>query len=105
VAGGTIGGNGWQPVANGLATDSPLSGNEISSPVARWHEFSEGIEAAEDFPPVCAHCGGPGTGDAPVLPCAVDGNEVLLHPACRADWFEDDLAIPAFLQRTLKEEN
>jgi hypothetical protein len=26
-------------------------------------------------------------------------------PLCRADWFEDDLAIPAFLQRTLKEEN
>jgi putative DNA primase/helicase len=53
----------------------------------------------EDFPQVCAHCGDPATTDAPVLPCAVDGDEVLLHPACRADWLEDDLSIPQFLPR------
>jgi hypothetical protein len=39
---------------------------------------------------VCEHCGAPATADAPVQLCAVDGEEFLLHPACRADWLDDN---------------
>jgi len=41
------------------------------------------------FPPICAHCGAPATDDAPVLPCAVNGEEYLLHCECRDDWLND----------------
>jgi putative DNA primase/helicase len=40
----------------------------------------------QDLPPVCAHCGAPATADAPVLACAVDGEEFLLHRACQVDF-------------------
>jgi len=42
-----------------------------------------------EFPPICAHCGAPATDDAPVLPCAVNGEEYLLHCECRDDWLND----------------
>src|SRR6516165_8059937 len=47
---------------------------------------------AETFPPVCAHCGAAATADAPVLLCAVEGEELLLHRACQKEWL--DLSIP-----------
>jgi putative DNA primase/helicase len=50
--------------------------------------------------PICQHCGAPATAVSPVQLCAVNGEEVLLHPACQADWLGDDLSIPPFLQRT-----
>ena len=56
-----------------------------------------------DFPPVCAHCGAPATADHPIQLCAVDGEELLLHRDCQADWLNEtnaDLGIPEFLRRT-----
>jgi hypothetical protein len=84
----------------------PLDGNEKSPPVARLHDFLEGIGtygATEDFPQVCQHCGAPATADSPVQLCAVDGEEYLLHPTCRKDWL--DVSLPPFLQRTPIREN
>lgn len=93
---------------NGVATPdaivNPLDGNEKSPTVARLHGFSEGIEAGAEpapdgatYPQVCQHCGAPATTDAPVQLCAVDGEEYLLHPACRADFL--GVSLPPFLQR------
>jgi putative DNA primase/helicase len=64
-----------------------------------------GDDDAAGFPPVCDHCRAPATADAPVLPCAVEGETFLLHPACRKDWMSetDDLGIPEFLRRAPEE--
>jgi hypothetical protein len=35
---------------------------------------------------VCVHCGAPATDSKPVLKCAVEGEEYLLHRECRDDW-------------------
>jgi hypothetical protein len=97
-----------RPSANGLALVKSMDGNGKSPPVARVHDFSGDIDThactTEDFPQVCAHCGGPATADAPVQRCAVNGAEVLLHPSCQTDWLgaaqpADDLSIPPFLVR------
>jgi hypothetical protein len=73
------------------------------------HEFSGETDAratlapddGDAFPPVCVHCGAAETADAPVLLCAVEGEELLLHRHCQADWL--DLAIPKSLRRAPKE--
>jgi Protein of unknown function (DUF3631) len=49
------------------------------------------------YPLVCEHCGAPEKPDSPVLTCAIDGEEHLLHPSCRAAWLE--LEIPDCLRR------
>ena len=64
---------------------------------------SNGGNGADEFPPVCVHCGAPATADSPVQLCAVDGEEYLLHRGCQADWL--DLSIPPLLRRTSPEEN
>jgi hypothetical protein len=100
---GWHGGERWQTP---LATDYHLDGNEKSPPVARWHEFpgdrdTHATLAPDDgdvFPPVCAHCGAPATAEAPVLRCAVDGQELLLHRACQKEWL--DVSIPPGLLRS-----
>jgi hypothetical protein len=57
---------------------------------------------ADEFPPVCAHCGAPATTDSPIQLCAVEGEELLLHRACQEDWLAstDDLSIPPCLLRS-----
>jgi hypothetical protein len=84
-------GTGGAPVAGSVATDKSLDVNGKSSPVAGWHGFPGDIDPREDFPPVCVHCGGPAAANSPVLPCAINGEEYLLHPACRADWLTEKL--------------
>ena len=87
------GGNGWQSVANDLATDKSQSSNEKSSPVARWQSFSGGYgeekrDDFEDIPAfldrrheVCAHCGEPGGSEWNYL-----GTKVRLHERCEDGW-------------------
>ena len=80
--------HGCSRLQTALATDSPLDGNGKSPPVARLHEFP-GDTPPENFPPVCVHCGGPATADAPVRLCTVEGEEHLLHRACQAEWLSE----------------
>jgi transposase len=95
VVGGNDGGSGWQPVANGLATDKSQNGNEKSSPVARWQGFSGGYgeEKHDDLSipglldrrdEICAHCGQPWGGE----PWDYDGVKVRLHPRCEEAWVD-----------------
>jgi hypothetical protein len=37
------------------------------------------------YPRVCQHCGEPATADAPVLLCAINGEEMLLHKQCQEE--------------------
>ena len=93
-----------KPDANGPAYDKSLNGNENPQPYARMHVFSGSTETedhtAEDYPPVCQHCGLTSTPSLPVLTCSVDGERVFLHRGCQAEWMGDDLAIPEFMRRT-----
>jgi hypothetical protein len=82
-------------VASDLATVKPLDGNGNALPVARLHGFSGGVDSVahaplsdstEGFPQVCQHCGVPATASSPVQVSAIDGEEYLLHAACRDDW-------------------
>jgi Protein of unknown function (DUF3631) len=45
-------------------------------------------EDSEPWPLVCEHCGAAETAGSPVLFCAVEGEEHLLHRACWDDWLE-----------------
>jgi putative DNA primase/helicase len=76
---------------DGRTDKNPVTGNDTPSD----------DNSGEDDPKVCQHCGAPATPGHPVLPCAVDGEEALLHAACRAGWLGDDPSnIPPFMRRT-----
>jgi hypothetical protein len=85
------GGNRWQSVANGLATDKCRDSNEKSPPVARWQRFSERSEPPDDALDIpafldrrgesCTHCGQPGGRE-----CAYDGMNLRLHSDCQRPW-------------------
>ena len=85
------GGNVWQPMANGLATDKSRDDNEKSSPVARWQCFSGGynqwrydtldIPAFLDRRARCAQCNG--TPDGTERAVTVGDQTVWLHAECR----------------------
>jgi len=51
---------------------------------------SAGKGRSPDSPDMrCARCGAPATADSPVQICAVDGEEILLHRHCQADWLSE----------------
>jgi hypothetical protein len=83
------GGEEWQSVANGLATDKPQDGNGKSSPVAGWQCFSGGYDDLTIPPilrrnePPCDRCGLPGGTELDY-----DGLKPRLHPHCTRPWID-----------------
>jgi hypothetical protein len=77
-----------------------LNDNEESAREALRRGFQGGSD--ENDLPTCDHCGAPADPESPVLPLALDGEQYLLHPACRTEWLgevQPDLSIPPFLRR------
>ena len=86
---------------NPKSPDLANNGNGLPSGEVQGDVWAKSGDVGTSPEMICQHCGAPATADSPVLLCAVDGQEYLLHRACQTEWMgeTDDLAIPEFLRR------